>query len=247
MWCQNKLTHTIQEGESIYQLAQYYKTNVQSILSLNPQIDPGNLKIGSTIAICPGDIRQNPVPQAACPDITEQIGLTGDMRLVWSQHVYWIRMLMISIAEKLNDQHDVTERLLRNPSDIANVFAVYYPEEAANTIEELLTEHVQILEALITALRDGETALSDELSRQLYLNADEMANAFSRINPAFNREEIQTMLYDHFDLTAHQVEMRLASDYAGDITTFDMVEQEAQAMADYFSQGIIKQFPQSFS
>lgn len=246
MWCQNKLTHTIQEGDSLYQLVMHYKTNVQSILSLNPQIDPNNMQIGSTIAICPGDTRQNPDPQTACPDITEQIGLRGDMRLAWSQHVYWTRMLLISIVEKLNDQHDVTERLLRNPADIANVFAVYYPEEVAKTIEELLTEHLQIFAALITAMRDKETALSDHLSRQWYLNADEMAKAFSSINPAFEREEIQTMLYDHLDLTIHELEMRLVGDYAGDITTFDMVEQEVLAMADYFSQGIIKQFPQSF-
>jgi len=246
MWCQNKLTHTIQEGDSLYRLAMHYQTNVQSILTLNPQIDPDNLQIGSTIAICPGDTRQNPIPQAACPDITEQIGLIGDMRLAWSQHVYWFRMLMISIMEGLNDQHYVTERLLRNPSDIANVFAVYYHEKAANTIEDLLNEHVQLFESLITAMRDREMALSDQLSRQWYMNADEMANAFSSKNQAFDSEEIQTMFYDHFDLIIHEVEMRLAGDYASDITTFDMVEQEVLAMADYFSQGIIKQFPQKF-
>ena len=38
--------------------------------------------------------------------------LTNSMRLAWEQHVYWTRMLLISIAEKLPDLPGVTAQVL---------------------------------------------------------------------------------------------------------------------------------------
>jgi len=176
----------------------------------------------------------------------KQLALINRMRFLWEQHVYWARMLLISIAENLKDQPEVTDRLLQNPYDIADLFADYYDDGAANTIEELLTEHLQIGAALITALRDNKSAAADNLKRQWYLNADKMAEAFSGINPYYNREELQRMLYSHLDLTTREVAMRLAGNYETDIEAFDDAEHAAILMADYFSLGIMQQFPEKF-
>ena len=168
------------------------------------------------------------------------------MHLAWLQHVYWTRMLLISIAERLQDQEAVTNRLLKNPKDIANIFEEYYGAEIAKQIADLLTEHLQIGAQLITALRDGKTQEADDLNKKWYLNADKMADAFSSINPNYNREDVRKMLYDHLDLTTQEVAMRLAKNYNADIDAFDKVEQEVLQMADYFLSGIIKQFPNLF-
>jgi len=175
---------------------------------------------------------------------TEQITLINDMREVWIQHVYWTRMLLISIADRLNDQQYVTARLLENPADIANIFERYYPVETAGTVQQLLTEHLQIGASLITALRDEELAKAADLNRQWYVNADQMAEAFSSMNPYYNRDEVRMMLYKHLELTTDEVKNRLAGDYPADIESFDKVEAEVLEMADYFSQGLIIQFPQ---
>lgn len=246
MRCPNRLTHTIRRGDNLYQLALHYQTSVPDILALNPQINPYNLQTGSTIIICPGDrFVMQPSPwQPSYPDSNTQIELVNDMRLVWLQHIYWTRMLLISIAERLKDQQYVEERLLENPEDIARVFVNYYSADIANMITMLITEHLQIGGALITALRDGDTEEADNLTRLWYRNADQMADAFSSINPFYDREMIREMLYSHLDLTAQEVAMRLAGNYPADIAAFEKVETEVLAMADYFSQGILKQFPQ---
>jgi len=176
----------------------------------------------------------------------EQLYLLTAMRFVWSQHVYWTRMLLISIAERLKDQPEVTARLLQNPYDIARIYAEYYPADTAAKIAQLLTEHLQTGAELITALRDKKTAEADNLTRRWYINADEMADAFSGINPYYDREELQKMLYKHLELTTEEVAMRLAGNYRADIEAFDKVEHETVSMADYFSRGIIKQFPDRF-
>jgi len=217
------------------------------VLALNPRIDPYDLKAGSVITISPGSnfaMSQNTRPPAY-PDPAAQFALLSEMREVWVQHVYWTRMLLISIAERLNDESDVTDRLLMNPADIAAIFANYYKADTVNTIEELLTEHLQIGAALITAMRD-QTAEVEDLNNQWYINADKMAAAFSSINPYYRLEDIHKMLYNHLNLTAQEVALRLAGQYADDIDAFDAVEKEALEMADYFSQGIMRQFPQKF-
>jgi len=248
MYCSRQLTYVIRQGDNLYQIARFYQTTVPQILALNPNTDPYNLKIGAKIIVCPGESfqMQGGTNMPACPDPSKKIDLINNMRLVWEQHVYWTRMLLISIAERLKDLDAVTARLMRNPNDIGSIFAQYYSDDVAKTIAQLLTEHLQIGAQLITALRDGQGAQAETLNRQWYVNADKMAAAFAGINPYYNQEDMREMLYRHLDLTKQEVAMRLAGDFPADIKAFDEVEVEALAMADTFSAGLMRQFPQRF-
>ena len=137
------------------------------------------------------------------------VELLEEMNMLWEQHVYWTRMLLISIAERLKDQDEVAKRLLQNPYDIAAIYADYYAPDVAKTIAKLLTEHLQIGANLITALRDGKTAEAEQLKRQWYMNADKMAEAFSSINPYYQYDDLRRMLYRHLELTTQEVAARL--------------------------------------
>lgn len=249
MNCLQKVQYTIRRGDNLYQLSRYFQTTVQEILALNPGIDPYNLQIGRSIIICPGEqfvSQAFPSDPPACPNTSMQFNLLGDMREAWIQHIYWTRLLLISIANRLADQGATTARLLENPADIAAIFANFYSPATAGTIEQLLTEHLTIGSDLITALRDDQTAEAEALTRRWYQNADQLAEALSSINPFYSIDEVQRMLYDHLDLTTQEVEARLANDFEVDIAAFNRVEQEALSMADYFSSGIMRQFPQQF-
>ena len=250
MYCPRQTTYIIERGDNLYQIARHYQTTVRDILTLNSNVDPYNLQIGSELIICPGENYQ-PKPETpdspACPDASKLLTLTNEMRLRWSQHVYWTRLLIVSIAERLGDLDATTRRLMRNPGDIADIFARYYPPQAAVRIAQLLTEHLQIGAELITALRDGDTAKAQTLNAQWYANADQMADAFSGISPYYGRQAMREMLYRHLDLTKQEVAMRLSRNYTADTKAFDAVEEEAMVMADMFTSGIIRQFPQMFS
>ncbi len=246
-----QLLHTIQPGDSLYHISKFYHTTVPMLISLNPNIDPNNLTIGSSIIIRTNNNinsdNNNVIPPRPQTNYdTNRTKLMKEMRLAWSQHVYWTRMLLISIAEGLADEADVTNRLLENPKDIANIFGQYYSQDVATLIEQLLTEHLQLGAELIKASKEGDSAMIEELNGLWYANADKMADAFSSINPYYNREEVRKMLYNHLDLIKQEVAMRLAKNYPEDIKAFDNVEKEAMDMADYFVQGIMRQFPHKF-
>lgn len=238
----NPILYTIRPGDTLYNLAIQYGTTVQEIMNTNLSLDPYNLRVGQQIYIYPSYTN----PSNDYWVSINQFNLQRNMDLVWEQHIMWTRMLLISIAESLNDLDATKARLLENPKDIADVFRKYYGNSVANTIQKLLTEHLVIGADLITALKNGNQKLADELNTKWYKNADDMAVAFSSINPFYPRETVRRMLYDHLKLTTDEVSARLKKDYTADIRAFDMVQKEILKMSKFFVDGIVKQFPNLF-
>ena len=180
------ILHTIRPGDTLYNLAMQYGTTIQNIMNTNPGLNPYNLRVGQQIYIYPNyENNQNYWVSM------NEVNLLEKMNLVWEQHIMWTGMLLISIAENLKDLNQTQERLLKNPKDIADIFRIYYGNNVANTIEKLLTEHLTIGKDLIVALKNNNQSMANELNRKWYQNADEMADAFSSINPFWRKEEIQ--------------------------------------------------------
>ena len=233
----NPILYTIRPGDTLYKLAMQYGTTVQSIIDSNMALNPYNLRVGQQIYIYPNHeywVSMN------------QVQLIKQMNLVWEQHIMWTRMLLISIAENLKDLDATQARLLRNPKDIADVFRRFYGIAVANRIQQLLTEHLVIGKDLIVALKNKNQEEATKLNTKWYQNADEMAEAFSSINPFYPREEIRNMLYEHLRLITNEVNYRLQGNYVEDINSYDMVQKEILKMSQFFVNGIVKQFPNLF-
>ena len=175
-----------------------------------------------------------------------QFNLQRHMDSVWEQHIMWTRMFLISVAENLADLEPTKARLLENPKDVANLFEKFYGSNIASTIQNLIKEHLVIGGDLIVALKNGNQKLADELNKKWYKNADEIAIAFSSINPFYPREAVQKMFYEHLKLTSDEVSARLRKDYSADIKAFDIVQKEILKMSKFFVDGIVKQFPNLF-
>lgn len=236
----NPILYTIKPGDTLYNLAIQFGTTVQDLMNNNLALDPYSLRVGQQIFIFPGSNIQN-----RCISM-HQVELLKNMNLVWEQHIMWTRMFLISVAEDLKDLEPTKARLLENPKDIANVFRRYYGVNVANKIQELLTEHLVIGGDLIVALKNNNTQLAKELNDKWYKNADEIAIAFSNINPFYPREQVRHMMYEHLRLTTDEVSARLRKDYSADIKAFDMVQKEILEMSQFFVNGIVRQFPNLF-
>lgn len=169
------------------------------------------------------------------------------MSTLWDQHVFWTRLLIISILESLKDLEETKRRLLKNPVDLGILFGKFYGPNVQEVITKLLTAHFVIGANLITAFKDNDTQTITEQNKLWYDNADRMAGAFISINPYYIEEDVKKMLYNHLDLTKNEVALRLAGNYAEDIKNFDMIEKQALEMANYFSMGIIYQFRNMFT
>lgn len=235
------ILYTIRPGDTLYNLALIYGTTVQEIIDTNLALDPYSLRVGQQIYIYPRS--NNPYDYWVS---INQVNLMQNMDLAWLEHILWTRLFLISVAENLGDLEATKARLLENPRTIANVFRKYYGNNIANKIEELIKEHLIIGGDLIVALKNGNQKLAQELNTKWYKNADDMAEAFSSINPFYPKEEVRNMLYEHLRLTTNEVSARLKKDYAADIKAYDMVQKEVLKMSEFFVNGIVKQFPNLF-
>lgn len=171
-----------------------------------------------------------------------QMNLINGMRKLWMEHVFWTRLFILSAAADGGDLPQVTKRLLRNPSDFADVLEIYYGKEKADTFRNLLEDHLKIAASIVTNAKAGNSKAVEQYTKKWYDNADEIASFLAYINPYWDREEWKNMLYDHLKLTMDEAVARLGGEYTKDILLFDMIEEQAIAMADLMSFGMIKQF-----
>lgn len=174
-----------------------------------------------------------------------QISLITTFRKLWEQHIMWTRSFIISTAAELGDLEYVTQRLLRNPTDFANVLRNYYGADKAKRFENLLRDHLLIAASLVNNAKSGNKDGVAEDRKKWYKNADEITIFLSEINTYWSMRKFRTLLYSHLKMTEDEAVFRLNNKYPLDIMIYNSIQSEAMKMADFMSYGIIHQFYQN--
>ncbi len=240
------LQYTIRPYDTIWMLAQVFNTTVDSIMELNPGIEPRNLMIGQVITIRPGYQYYPSYSEEMDENIDmgqDMEDLTGYFRMLWEQHVMWTRIAVMAILYDLPGTDLIIQRLLRNPADFANALEPFYGAEAAKEFERLFTEHLTIAAEIVKAAKAGNNesvAAADQRWRE---NADQIAALLSTMNPYWSEDDWSAMLNEHLDLLAANVAASVAGNLEESINGFDKIEMQALEMADMMSEGIAMQFP----
>jgi hypothetical protein len=123
--------------------------------------------------------------------------LKEDLRMLWEQHVAWTRLAIVSLVFGLPDVNDVLDRLLRNPKDFETALLLLYGRENAAKFADLLTSHLVIASQLVKAAKAGDTNTVQNIEKQWYSNADDIAR-FLAYNQPFLMPAFQfrhTVLY----------------------------------------------------
>lgn len=179
------------------------------------------------------------VSQAACQ-------LKGEIRKLWTDHVMWTRLYIVSTLESLDDQEKVLARLLENQEDIGNAFKPYYGEAAGNKLTELLKDHILLAGKVVDAAKSGNNANFERYNKEWYKNADDIADFLSKANPNLPNEELKEFLEMHLELITEDVKARLAKDWDSSIIALDKGIDHILKLADTLSNGVVKQFPNKF-
>jgi hypothetical protein len=175
------------------------------------------------------------------------VGLNQNLRALWEQHVYWTRLTVNSIVDRLPDEKETTARLLRNPTDFAAALEPLYGSDIANKFAKFLRDHLTIATELVKALQAGNSTAAANAQKRWYANADAIADFLSRINPYWSKKDWKNMLFEHLRLLTNEVSSRLAGNYMENVGSNDRIESQALEMADVMTNGIIQQFPSSFT
>ncbi len=253
------IRYTIRPYDTIWMLAQVFNTNVDSIMDLNPGIEPRNLSVGQVITIRPGYQSYPPYPNQPgendFPDFDDmdddmeddlsenRMDLMNYFRMLWEQHVAWTRMAVIGLVHQLPEAQLILQRLLRNATDFANALAPFYGEDAAREFARLFSEHITIAGELVQASMAGDNNAIMDADRRWRENADQIAKFLASVNPYWEEDDWNAMLYEHLELLSENIENMIAQNYEESINGYDEIEMQALEMADMMAEGLAMQFP----
>lgn len=241
------IRYTIRPYDTIWMLAQVFNTTVDSIMELNPGIEPRNLLIGQVVTLRPGYSHYPSYSESGEEEeLTAQNleDMVNYFRLLWEQHAEWTRMAVMGIAHDLPETDLILKRLLRNPVDFGNALSDFYGQEAADAFAKLLTEHLTIAAELVRAAKAGDNNAMTDADQRWHQNAEQMAELLGSINPYWSVEDWSAMLNEHLELLSANVAEMLGKKYAESINSYDDIEAQVLEMADMMAEGIAEQFPQ---
>lgn len=184
----------------------------------------------------------------SCGEVSESAcALRRAMNKLWSDHVFWTRLYIISATEDKPDLKVTTDRLLRNQDDIGNAIIPYYGAKAGNELAKLLREHILISADVVKAAKSGNEKEFKNADIRWHDNADDLAAFLNKANPKhWEKAEMRDMLYKHLKLTTEEASLRLHKNWSADVAKFDEVYNQILEMAGGLADGIIAQFPEKF-
>jgi hypothetical protein len=169
------------------------------------------------------------------------------MRQLWSDHVTWTRLFIVSAAANL-PKDATTQRLLQNQADIGSAVGSIYGKPAGDRLTALLRDHILVAADIVGAAKAGNTARVDSLNRKWGMNADDIAVFLNGANPKhWPLATLKSVLHTHLDQTLREATHELKGDHAAGVSDFDAIEKHMLMVADVLSDGIIAQFPQKFT
>ena len=183
--------------------------------------------------------------RAQCPQLittSRQWPLASGLARLWSDHVFYTRLYIISAVAGLPDADAALKRLMKNQEDLGNAIIPFYGEKAGKHLTELLKDHIAIAGKLVGAAKENNDDAFKKFNGEWHKNADEIASFLSKANPNWPESEMKKMLYEHLKLTTQEAVHRLQKQWEQDTKNFDAIYDQGLHMADGFFQGIVAQF-----
>ena len=174
----------------------------------------------------------------------DELEVNNDMRKAWTEHAFWTMIYQNSVFHELAEMEDVSMRLMQNAEDVADVFENFYSGAVVNQLTRLLMEHVRLAGEIMVSMRDN-TPDTEQLERQWFQNAENIARLLSNANSEYSYEELLQALTAHLDMLKRQMLAAMNKEYENAIRLFDESLNQLLEMADYLTEGLLKQFYRS--
>ncbi len=172
--------------------------------------------------------------------------LRQDLRKLWTDHVIWMRGFIVSAAADLPDAQAASERLQRNQEEIGAFVGRYYGRSMGDQLTALLKEHVWSTVEFLRATKAGDEGAQSRAEERGQRNAAQTADLLSRSNPNWSRGRLNDLLTDRLMHVRDEIDGRINGKWTADVKAFDDSHKLALRLADAFSDGIVRHYPEKF-
>lgn len=164
-----------------------------------------------------------------------------NIRMIWFDLATWVRSFMLSKYRGIGNVNEVHARLNQVPAEFINTLKQFFGENPAfDTYLLQLNAYIDLIDSLTTAQMKGNTDEIKRITQLLYQNADERAALVSSLNPSYwNKNELQTRLYDNLRSTLDESTSFLTGDYARNLDIFSTLLDQAESISGFIAQGLV--------
>lgn len=230
------ITHEIVRGDTLYRLAQKYRTTVPLILLANPGVDPYNLQIGTRLNICKG----NQVSERPSMD---EIQMTGDLDKRIMQYIGWLKVYLLALAGSASRQREAAQRAEAAAGSIVDVFAAFYPEAMISRLREHFGRGYTLdVLSYANALNNRDTQAAEQFEERVSEHAENIAELLAQYNRYYNRDRIEDVLDELPEYMQQVVLAMRGEDDMAEFVGFNRLDDWAGNVATYLSDGLRREF-----
>jgi hypothetical protein len=169
--------------------------------------------------------------------------LHDQIRLVYGDQLVWTRMLSVAVLNDLKVRDVYKDRLMDNYEAFEDMLAPYYGADVAEKLGTMLEYHFALTEKVLDEVRQGDTIKT--VLPYWYANADDIASYLTGLNPRFWPRKETTLIWRvYLDGILSGAIAQQKGDWKGEVATHDALVIHCTKMADFMSDGMVKQFPQ---
>lgn len=236
MNCNNRMVYTVQDGDSLYQLARQFDTTVTDLILGNPGVNPYNLQVGMRLNICPG--RDENAEMNGNLGMNNRPGMPGMPSMPGMNN----RPGMPSMPG-MNNRPGIPGMPqtpgMNNRPDMENGET---SGEIGNEVEQLMREMRLAWLDLIFWNRmylmsvDSGSEDQQEIEERLMQAVDEITDVFAEFLPVAATRQLRNLLAEHVELGGELIRMRKE----GNMQSYDEVAKawyaNANQIAELFAQ-----------
>ncbi len=176
------------------------------------------------------------------------LGYSNEWRKLWEDHITWTRLVIVAVLDDLssNATQNYTARLLQNPGDMGKALAPFYGKEQANLFADLVTQHLVQAAGILVDIKTGVDPTAALAA--WYQNAHNISVLMNKLNPNnWGLGPADRMWKQHLDATVNETLANFGKNWNAEVEAYNLIVNLALMMADFTSNGIIKQFPMMFT
>lgn len=170
----------------------------------------------------------------------------AEMSRLWIDNAIWSRQSTLCLTDKLLGTQESLYRLMMNQEEMGRIFTRYYGKTAGDEFCELISSNTSITISIIRHMNNKNTDDLEKARQRMKHNVLRASAYLAKMNPYWNKEELDYLLLLQLELFEKQLQHRLTNNYTSDVENFDRIITESYKLSDVLSEGIIKQFSDKF-